>query len=149
MSLFDKVSEDLKAAMKARDAARTRAMQGIKAELLKLRTEKGASSLPSADDELKALQKMAKQRRDSLDIFVQQNREDLAQKEREELEVIETFLPKQLSADEVRAVLQEIIAETGATGPADTGKVMPHAMKRMAGKADGKLISQVLREMLG
>lgn len=149
MSFFEKVSEELKASMKARNAARTRALQGIKAALLLLNTEKGVGNTPSEEEELKVLQKMAKQRRDSIDIFKAQNRNDLVEKEVEELEVIETFLPKQLSAEEIKAGLLKIIQETGAAGPAETGKVMPLAMKAFAGKADGKLISQVLKEIWG
>ncbi len=149
MSFFEKVSEELKASMKARNAARTRALQGIKASLLLLNTEKGVGNTPSEEEELKVLQKMAKQRRDSIDIFKAQNRNDLVEKEVEELEVIETFLPKQLSAEEIKAGLIKIIEETGAKGAAETGKVMPIAMKTFAGKADGKLISQVLKEIWG
>lgn len=101
-----------------------------------------------AAGELKLLQKMAKQRRDSLDIFTQQNREDLAQKEREELAIIERFLPKQMSAEELQAELKAIIAQVGAASPADMGKVMGVASKQLAGKADGKLISEQVKLLL-
>jgi uncharacterized protein YqeY len=100
------------------------------------------------EDEIRLLQKLVKQRKDSLEIYRQQNRADLAQKEEEEIAVIEKFLPKQLSADELKAVLQEIIAQTGATSPADMGKVMGVATKQLAGKADGKTISAVVKELL-
>jgi uncharacterized protein YqeY len=100
------------------------------------------------DDEIKLLQKLVKQRKDSLEIFQQQNRTDLAQKEKEEIDVIEKFLPKQLSADELKKELQAIIAETGASSPADMGKVMGAATKKLAGKTDGKAISAAVKELL-
>jgi len=148
MNLFEQISEDLKASMKARDAARTRTLQGIKAALLLLNTQEGREAPPTDDDYLKAIQKLAKQRKDSIEVFAAQNRQDLVQKESEELAVLETYLPKQMSEDEIKTVLQRIIAETGAKSPADTGKVMPVAMKELAGKADGKAISGVLKTLL-
>ena len=108
----------------------------------------GESGELKEDDEIKLLQKLVKQRKDSLEIFQQQNRTDLAQKEQEEIEIIEKFLPKQLSADEIKAELSVIINEVGAASPADMGKVMGQATKRLAGKADGKTISALVKELL-
>lgn len=147
MSLTETINNDIKEAMKAKDQAALRGLRSIKSALLLLATEKGAGEV-NEDAELKALQKLAKQRKDSIEIYEQQNREDLAADEREELAIIEKFLPKQLGEAEVKAILEKIIAETGASSPADTGKVMPLAMKEMAGKADGKMISTVLRNLL-
>jgi uncharacterized protein len=148
MNLFDKISQDLMASMKARDTARTRTLQGIKAAMLLLRTQEGRTAEPTDDDYLKAMQKLAKQRKDSIEIFEAQNRKDLADKEKEELVVLEEYLPEQMGEDEIRAVLQRIITETGATSAAHTGKVMPVAMKELGGKADGKAISAVLKTLL-
>lgn len=148
MNLFEKISADLMASMKARDTARTRTLQGIKAAMLVLNTQEGRSAPPTDDEYLKAMQKMAKQRKDSIEIFSAQNRNDLAQKEQEELTILEEYLPKLMDENEIKAVLERIIAETGASSPADTGKVMPVAMKEMAGKADGKMISAVLKTLL-
>lgn len=147
MSLTETINNDIKEAMKAKDQAALRGLRSIKSALLLLSTEKGGGDV-TEDAELKALQKLAKQRKDSIEIYEQQNREDLAEAEREELAIIERFLPKQMSEEEVKAILEKIIADTGASSPADTGKVMPLAMKEMAGKADGKMISTVLRSLL-
>lgn len=147
MSLTDTVNTEIKEAMKAKDQAALRGLRSIKSALLMLATEKGGGDV-NEDAELKMLQKLAKQRKDSIEIYEQQNRQDLAEPEKEELAIIERFLPKQMSEDEVRAILQKIIADTGASSAADTGKVMPLAMKEMAGKADGKTISTVLRSLL-
>lgn len=148
MNLFEQISKDLMASMKARDTARTRTLQSIKAGMLLLNTQEGRQAPPTDDEYLKAIQKMAKQRKDSLEIFEAQNREDLAQKEREELAILEEYLPKQMGEDEIKAILERILAETGAKSPADTGKVMPLAMKEMGGKADGKTISAILKTLL-
>jgi hypothetical protein len=148
MSFFEKISKDLMASMKAKDAPRTRTLQGIKAAMLVLKTQEGRKGEPTDDEYLKAMQKMAKQRKDSLEIFEKQGREDLAKKEREELNILEEYLPKQMGEGEIKAVLEKIIADTGASGPSDVGKVMPLAMKEMGGKADGKTISSVLRTLL-
>jgi uncharacterized protein YqeY len=109
---------------------------------------KGATGELTEDAEIKLLQKLVKQRKDSLEIYQQQNRADLAQKEQEEIEVIEKFLPKQLSQEELKTILQKIIAEVGASSPADMGKVMGVATKQLAGQADGKAISAVVKELL-
>ncbi|KAB2915447.1 MAG: GatB/YqeY domain-containing protein [Bacteroidetes bacterium] len=148
MSLFDKISTDLMASMKARDAARTRTLQGMKAALLILNTQEGRQTPPTDDEYMKALQKLAKQRKDSIDIFAAQNRNDLVQKESEELAVLEEYIPKQMGEEEITVILKRIVAETGAKSPADTGKVMPVAMKEMGGKADGKIISAILKTIL-
>jgi uncharacterized protein YqeY len=148
MSLEQQVMAEMKEAMKAKDEATLRGLRAIKAEIIKAKTEPGAGGEVSAEKEISMLQKMVKQRRDSLDIYKQQAREDLAQKEEDEIRVIEKFLPKQLTADELKSELQQIIAETGAASPADMGKVMGVASKRFAGKADGKTISAVVKELL-
>ncbi len=138
----------MKDAMKAKNEATLRGLRAIKAEIIKAKTEPGAGGEVSEEKELSLLQKMMKQRRDSLDIYQQQNRMDLVQKEQEEMDVIEKFLPKQLTADELRMELQQVITETGATSPADMGKVMGAANKKLAGRADGKTISAMVKEML-
>ncbi len=148
MSLEAKVNEEIKVAMKAKDEAGLRSLRAIKAAIIIEKTAEGASDVLSEATEMKMLQKMAKQRRDSLDIFEKQNRADLAEKEREELKVIERFLPQPMSADELNAVLKEIIARVGAASPADMGKVMGVASKELAGKADGKTISEALKQLL-
>jgi uncharacterized protein len=148
MSLEQKIMGDLKAAMLAKDEAALRSLRAIKAAILLAKTAEGSAGEISGDDEIKLLQKMVKQRKDSLEIFTQQNRPELAKKEEEEIAVIEKFLPKQMSADEIKAELEKIIASTGAASPADMGKVMGVATKQLAGKADGKTISALVKELL-
>lgn len=148
MNLEQKVMADMKEAMKAKDEATLRGLRAIKAEIIKAKTEPGAGGEVSPEKELSLLQKMVKQRKDSLEIYRQQSRADLAQKEEEEIRVIERFLPQQLSPEELKAALQQIIAETGASSPADMGKVMGVATKQLAGKADGKTISATVKELL-
>lgn len=148
MSLEEKVMTGMKEAMKSKDEALLRGLRAIKAEIIKAKTEPGANGQISAEGELKLLQKLVKQRKDSLEIFQQQNREDLAKKEQEEIAVIEQFLPKQLDADELKKIIAEIITNTGAAGPQDMGKVMGVASKQLAGQADGKAISAVVKELL-
>ena len=148
MSLEQKVMADMKDAMKAKDEALLRGLRAIKAEIIKAKTEPGAGGEIDEATEQKFLQKMMKQRRDSLEIFVTQGREDLAAKEREEMAVIEKFLPKQLDESELKEIIKGIIAETGAASPADMGKVMGVASKQLAGKADGKMISGIVKELL-
>ncbi len=140
--------EQMKDAMKAKNEAALRGLRAIKAEIIKAKTEPGANGAVSEEGEIKLLQKMVKQRRDSLDIYQQQNRTDLAQKEQEEIAVIEQFLPAQLDEAALKAELQAIIAETGATSAADMGKVMGAATKKLAGRADGKAISAAVKELL-
>lgn len=147
MALEAKIMEQMKEAMKAKDEAALRTLRAIKAAILIEKTSGSGTEITEAD-EIKMLQKMAKQRRDSLDIFVQQNREDLASKEREELAIIEKFLPKQMSADELAAELKAIIAQVGASSPADMGKVMGVATKQLAGRADGKMVSETVKQLL-
>ena len=148
MSLEQKIMGELKTAMLAKDEKALRSLRAIKAAILLAKTSEGAGGELKEDDEIKLLQKLVKQRKDSLEIYQQQNRADLARKEEEEIEVIEKFLPKQLSADELKVTLSEIIAETGASSPADMGKVMGVATKQLAGKADGKTISALVKELL-
>lgn len=148
MNLEQKIMTELKAAMLAKDEAALRSLRAIKAAILLAKTSEGSNGELKEEDEIKLLQKMAKQRKDSLEIFQQQNRSDLAKKEEEELAVIEKFLPKQLSAEEIKAAVEKIIAETGAGSPADMGKVMGVATKQLAGKADGKMISTMVKELL-
>lgn len=147
MALEQKVMDELKQAMRAKDEVALRTLRAIKSAILLEKTSGSGKELTEAE-ELKMLQKLAKQRKDSLDIYTQQNREDLAQKEREELEVIEKFLPKQMSAEELEAQLKDIIAQVGASSPADMGKVMGAATKQLAGKADGKAISETVKRLL-
>jgi hypothetical protein len=148
MSLELKVMDELKTAMRAKDEAALRSLRAIKAAIIIEKTAEGANGEISEATELKMLQKMAKQRRDSLDIFLKQNREDLAAKEREELSIIEKFLPQQMSAEELRTELRAIIAQVGAKSPADMGKVMGVASKQLAGKTDGKAINEAVKELL-
>lgn len=148
MNLEQKIMAEMKDAMKAKDEATLRGMRAIKAEIIKAKTEPGAGGEISEEKELAMLQKMMKQRKDSLEIFQQQGREDLAKKEQEEMAIIERFLPKQMSADELKTELQQIITEVGASSPADMGKVMGVATKRFAGRADGKTISALVKELL-
>ena len=148
MSLEQKIMTDLKAAMLAKDEAALRSLRAIKAAILLTKTSEGSNGALTEEDEIKLLQKMAKQRKDSLEIFQQQNRDDLAKKEAEELAVIEKFLPKQLSAEELKTVLEKLIKETGASSPADMGKVMGAATKQLSGKADGKMIATLVKELL-
>lgn len=147
MTLEDRINEALKEAMKAKDEAAKRGLREIKAQILLAKTD-GSGTEINEEREIQILQKMAKQRRDSLTIYVEQNRNDLAEKEREELAVIEKFLPKQLDAEELAVILQGIIDEVGASSPKDMGKVMGIATKQLAGKADGRLVSEVVKQLL-
>jgi uncharacterized protein len=148
MNLETQIMAEMKDAMKSKNEGLLRGLRAIKAEIIKAKTEPGAGGEIDEATEQKFLQKMMKQRKDSLDIFEKQGREDLAAKEREEIAVIERFLPKQLNEDEIRNAVTKIIAETGATSAADLGKVMGVASKQLAGKADGKTISALVKELL-
>ena len=148
MSLELDVMSLMKDAMKNKDEALLRGLRAIKAENIKAKTEPGANGAISEDGEMKLLQKLVKQRRDSLTIFQEQNRADLAEKESEEIAVIEKFLPVQMTEDEVKAAVEAIVKELGAAGPQDLGKVMGVASKQLAGKADGKLIVAVAKNTL-
>jgi uncharacterized protein YqeY len=148
MSLEQKIMGEMKEAMKSKNEATLRALRAIKAEIIKAKTEPGAHGEINEEKEVSMLQKMMKQRKDSLEIYQQQSRTDLAQKEQEEMAVIEKFLPQQLSGEELKAELQQIITETGASSAADMGKVMGVATKKLAGRADGKAISATVKELL-
>src|SRR5271154_3026242 len=143
MSLEEKVMADMKPAMLGKDEKALRGLRAIKAAIILAKTAEGAGGELKEEDETKLLQKLIKQRKDSLEIYEQQNREDLAKKEREEIEIIEKFLPKQLGAEELKTILSKIIIEVGATSPADIGKVMGAATKQLSGQADGKSISTI------
>lgn len=148
MSLENQVMAEMKDAMRAKNEAVLRALRSIKAEIIKAKTDPGAGGEIDEATEQKFLQKMMKQRRDSLEIFEKQGRADLAQKEIEEMAVIEKFLPKQLTEAEIKDTITKIIASTGASSPADMGKVMGVASKQLAGLADGKTISTIVKELL-
>jgi uncharacterized protein len=148
MSLEQKIMAELKTAMLAKDEKSIRSLRAIKAAIINAKTSEGARGQVTEEDEKKLLQKMVKQRKDSLEIFIQQKREDLAEKERQELQVIEKFLPRQLTADQLKDKIQTIIQETGASTQADFGKVMGAASKQLAGQADGKAISAIVKELL-
>lgn len=148
MSLQTKVMEALKEAMKAKDTVALESLRAIKSAILLARTEAGASEELSEADELKLLQKLVKQRKDSAALYTQQGRNDLAEPELAQMAVIEKFLPAQLSEAEVEEALKGIIAQVGATSPKDMGKVMGAATKQLAGKADGKMISDIVKKLL-
>lgn len=148
MNLETQIMAQMKDAMKAKDEAALRTLRAIKAEIIKAKTEPGAGGEIDEATEQKFLQKMVKQRKDSLDIFEQQGRADLAVKEKEELEIIQRFLPKQLTEEEIIAAVKDIITTSGASSAADMGKVMGLATKQLAGKADGKIISGVVKSLL-
>ena len=148
MSLEITINDHLKKAMLAKDEKGLRALRAIKAAILLAKTAEGAGEAMTADAEIKLLQKLVKQRKDSIEIFEQQNRADLAIKEKEEVEVIEQFLPKQMSAEEIKSAVAEIIRQTGVANIGGLGQVMGIASKQLAGKADGKTISAIVKELL-
>lgn len=148
MSLKSTIESEIKQAMLAKDKDRLRALRAIKSQILLAETEKGGGGELSEDTEMKLLTKAAKQRKDSIEVFEQQGRDDLAATEKSELLVIESFLPKQLSEAEVESEVKKVIDEVGASGPQDMGKVMGAATKKLAGKADGKLISTLAKKLL-
>lgn len=148
MNLFDQISEDIKKAMLAREKVRLEALRGVKKEFLEAKTAKGANGELTDDTAVKIMVKMVKQRKESAKIYEDNNRPELAENELAEAAVIEEYLPKQLSAEELEAELRVIIAETGAEGPKDMGKVMGVATKRLTGRAEGKLISAKVKELL-
>jgi uncharacterized protein len=149
MSLEQEVMAGLKTAMLAKDEKGLRSLRAIKAAILLAKTTEGAAGEIKQEDEVKLLQKLVKQRKESLAIYEQQNRADLAKKEQEEIEVIEKFLPSPLNAEELKSMLSAIIKEVGAQSPADMGKVMGAATKQLAGRADGKTVSALVKELLG
>lgn len=148
MNLFDQVSEDIKKAMLARQKVRLEALRGIKKEFLEAKTAKGANGELSDDNAMKILVKMVKQRKESAKIYSDNNRAELAENELAEAAVIEEYLPKQLSAEELNAELSAIAAEVGAKGPADMGKMMGVASKKLAGRAEGRAISAAVKDLL-
>ncbi|MFK8102906.1 MAG: GatB/YqeY domain-containing protein [Saprospiraceae bacterium] len=147
MRLEEKITADLKTAMKAKDKVALRGIRAIKSAILLIKTDGSNTDLEEAG-EIKLLQKLVKQRKDSLDIYEKQGREDLAVVEREEIAVIEKYLPEQMSPAELEALIQGIINQTGANSMKDMGKVMGMASKQLAGKADGKTISSVVKKLL-
>ncbi|MBQ8501219.1 MAG: GatB/YqeY domain-containing protein [Bacteroides sp.] len=149
MSLFDKVSEDIKTAMKAKDKVALETLRNVKKVFLEAKTAPGANDTLTDEAALKLIQKLAKQGKDAADIYVQQGRQDLADEELAQVKVLEGYLPQQLSAEELEAVLKTIIAEAGAEGPKDMGKVMGIATKKLAGLAEGRAISAKVKELLG
>jgi uncharacterized protein YqeY len=149
MSLEQEVMAGLKTAMLAKDEKGLRSLRAIKAAILLAKTTEGAAGEIKQEDEVKLLQKLVKQRKESLAIYEQQNRADLAKKEQEEIEVIEKFLPSPLNAEELKSMLSAIIKEVDAQSPADMGKVMGAATKQLAGRADGKTVSALVKELLG
>ena len=149
MSLTTQIDQEIKQAMLGKQEARLRGLRAIKSALLLARTEKGASEEISQETEIKVLQKLIKQRKESADIYKAQNREDLYKIEAEEMEVIEGFLPKQMERGEVETYLKDLINRVGATSVRDMGKIMGAANKELAGKADGKTISEVVKQLLG
>lgn len=148
MNLFDQIGEDIKAAMKAREKEKLEALRGIKKVLLEAKTASGAGDELSDQDVLKIIQKLAKQGRDSAAIYKEQGRDDLFQQEMTQVEVFESYLPVKMTDEELTAAIQQIIAQTGASGMKDMGKVMGIASKNLAGKADGKEIADKVKQLL-
>ena len=148
MTLYDQISEDIKAAMKARDKVRLETLRNIKKVFIEAKTAPGANDTLDDADALKIIQKLAKQGRESAATFAEKNRQDLADGELAQVAVIESYLPRQLDEAEIEAAVKDIIAQTGAAGMKDMGKVMGMATKQMAGKADGKAISTIVKRLL-
>jgi uncharacterized protein YqeY len=146
MTLEEKINQDLKTAMLAKEEATVRSLRAVKSAILLAKTSGGENVTP--EDEIKMLQKLVKQRKESVDIYVQQNRADLAKTEQEEIAVIEKYLPKQMSEDEIRTELKKIIDQAGAKSASEMGKVMGLASKHFAGKADNKVVSQLVKQLL-
>jgi len=149
MDMFDRISNDIKEAMKAKDKVRLETLRNIKKVFLEAKTAPGANDTLTDDAALKIMQKLVKQGKDSATLYTEQGRADLAEAELAQVAVIETYLPKQMSAEELEAVLKAIIAEVGAEGPKDMGKVMGTATKKLAGLAEGRAISAKVKELLG
>lgn len=148
MALVEQINKDLIEAMKSKDEAKLRAIRAIKSAFLLAGTETGSKDIPD-EVAMKAMMKMAKQRKDSIEIFLKENRTDLAKKEQEELDIISQYLPASMGKEELEKALKDIIAQVGATSMKDAGKVMPLAMKQLAGKTDGKAINETLKSLLG
>ena len=149
MDLFERVSEDIKTAMKAKDKVALDTLRNIKKVFLEAKTAPGANDTLNDADALKMIQKLTKQSKDAAEIYVQQGRPDLAEDELAQVKVMEAYLPKQMTPEELEAALKEIIAETGAEGGKDMGKVMGIASKKLAGLAEGRAISAKVKELLG
>lgn len=149
MSLITQIDQDIKLAMLAKQADRLRGLRAIKSALLVAKTEKGAADELTPEAEIKVLQKLVKQRKESADIYKAQNREDLYEIEVAEMQVIEPYLPQQMSRFEIEGFIQELIGRIGATSIQDMGRVMGMANKELAGQADGKTISDVVKQLLG
>ncbi|MBM3435096.1 MAG: GatB/YqeY domain-containing protein [Bacteroidetes bacterium] len=149
MSLEQQINDDIKSAMLAKDKRKLEALRAVKAAILLAKTDKGSAGGIETDAEMKILQKLVKQRRESADIYKQQNRADLVEEEEFQLLVISKYLPEQLSEEDVRKIIKETIAETGATSIKEMGKVMGAATKKLAGKADNRMISAIIKELLG
>ncbi|MCD6066744.1 MAG: GatB/YqeY protein [Bacteroidetes bacterium] len=145
MSLEEKINADIKTAMLAKEAAKLEALRAIKSAILLLKT---SAEGHTPESELKSLQKMVKQRRETAEVYIGQNRQDLAETETFQANIIETYLPKMMSEEEIRTELSKLIAESGASSPAEMGKVMGLANKAFAGKADNKIVSQIVKELL-
>lgn len=149
MDLFDQISNDIKEAMKAKDKVKLETLRNVKKFFLEAKTAPGANDVLSDDDALKIIQKLVKQGKDSAEIYKGQGREDLAGDELAQVEVLMNYMPKQMTAEELEVALKEIIAQVGATGPKDMGKVMGVASKALAGKAEGRAISTTVKQLLG
>jgi uncharacterized protein YqeY len=148
MNLFDQISEDIKSAMLAKEKVKLEALRGVKKEFLEAKTAKGGTGELSDEAAVKIIQKLVKQRKDSAEIYTQQQRPELAEKELIEVTVLESYLPKQMSPEELEVALKDIITEVGASGPQDMGKVMGIASKKLAGKAEGRAISDKVKLLL-
>ncbi|MBT3443241.1 MAG: GatB/YqeY domain-containing protein [Flavobacteriaceae bacterium] len=148
MGLIDKISESIKTAMKQKNVQVLESLRAIKSALLLAKTQKGASSEIAKEDEIKILQKLVKQRKESADIYISQNRNELAEVEINQSKIIEGFLPEQISSEEIEIIITDIIKEIGAEGMKDMGKVMGMASAKLSGKADGKTISNIVRAKL-
>ena len=148
MALIDKISESIKTSMKEKDVVSLESLRAVKSALLLAQTQKGNLSGVSAEEEIKILQKLVKQRKESADIYISQKRSDLAEDEINQYKIIERFLPKQMSQDEVEKIILELINKTGASGMKDMGKIMGMATKQLSGMADGKTISNIVRSKL-
>jgi uncharacterized protein YqeY len=149
MNLTERINEDLKQAMKNKDEVALRSLRAIKSALLLAKTDKGAGDEVDEQQGIQILQKLAKQRRESLEIYRQQNRADLATGEEQELAIIDRYLPQQMSEDEIRSIISRLISENNLSGAASVSKLMPLAIKELAGRADNKTVSAVARELLG
>ncbi|MDR2914991.1 MAG: GatB/YqeY domain-containing protein [Tannerella sp.] len=148
MDLFDRISADIKSAMLAKEKVKLEALRNVKKFFLEAKTAPGANDTLTDDAALKIIQKLVKQGKDSAQIYAEQNRPDLAQTELEQVSVLEAYLPKQLSVEEIETELKKIIAEVGASGPQDMGKVMGAATKALSGKAEGRIISETVKRLL-